>query len=84
MGLGTPCLSMGLDRLNSFNSPGRQTPAGKAGQRLNGFCCNCIPVLQLPEGEELVRFLWAKKNPPTAEAEGGLFTAQGYQAPSQT
>jgi hypothetical protein len=35
MGLGTPCLSMGLDRLNSFNSPGRQTPAGKAGQRLN-------------------------------------------------
>jgi hypothetical protein len=25
-----------------------------------------------------------KKNPPTAVAEGGWFTAQGYQAPSQT
>jgi len=35
MGLDTPCLNMGLDRLNNLNNPGRQTPARKAGQRLN-------------------------------------------------
>jgi hypothetical protein len=72
MGLGTPCLSMGLDRLNNLNNPRRQTPAGKAGQRLNGFCCNCIPVLQLPEGKGTGQVSLGEKKPPDRRSRRGV------------
>lgn len=61
MELDTPCLSMGLDRLNSLNNPGRKTPAGKAGQRLNDLLF--VADFFLDRRENWSGFFGRKKTP---------------------